>query len=64
MATCWVCVPSCEKCKPKKVLCPNCGAENLFHAVTCATCAAPLPEEARLHARQTWEARHRSGPMG
>ncbi|WP_094606915.1 hypothetical protein SPSIL_047520 [Sporomusa silvacetica DSM 10669] len=46
---CWVCNPSCGKCKPpiQIVKCPACGAHNLVSIKNCKKCRATLPEQIR-----------------
>jgi hypothetical protein len=43
---CWVCNPSCGKCKPpiQIVKCPGCGAHNLANSKNCKKCRSNLPE--------------------
>ncbi|HEY3423643.1 MAG TPA: hypothetical protein VGL27_02510 [Negativicutes bacterium] len=42
---CWVCNPSCGKCKPpiQIVKCPGCGVHNLADIRNCKKCRAVLP---------------------
>jgi len=43
---CWICNPSCGKCKPpiQIVKCLACRAHNLANRKTCKKCGTALPE--------------------
>lgn len=52
---CWVCNPSCEKCRPKIIHCPQCGEADFLSDEKCRVCAYEFTDEDRDLVRKKWE---------
>ena len=50
-------VATCEKCKPKLVVCPTCGKKT-YLCNKCMFCSAEIPQEVQQAAVDTWRAKH------
>ena len=57
MPDCYMCLPTCENCKPKMVVCSNCGARTLMDLKTCPLCKEPIAEADREQAWKEWRER-------
>ena len=45
--SCYMCLPTCDNCRPKMVTCPSCGAMTFIDLATCPSCKQPLTDEAK-----------------
>lgn len=46
--------PDCERCKPRFLVCPNCGTKTSLFLPLCEHCKEQLSEEAKRDAREQW----------
>lgn len=58
MPDCYICQPTCENCRPKKVTCPACGTVTLIDLDRCPSCREPIPETALEAAWEAWRKAH------
>ncbi len=56
--SCYMCLPTCDNCRPKMVTCPSCGAMTLIDLKTCPLCKQSLTEEAKEQAWAAWRTKH------
>ena len=56
---CWVCLPGCDKCRPKFFTCPHCGGLAYFSLDKCPVCRNPVSETDREKGLSEWQERHR-----
>ncbi|MCI8452236.1 MAG: hypothetical protein HFJ74_07065 [Eggerthellaceae bacterium] len=56
MPDCYICLPTCDNCRPKMVTCPACGRPTLIDLERCPLCHEAIPEEARDEAWAAWRA--------
>ncbi len=48
------CRVTCDNCKPKFVVCPDCGHKNLLVFKACKECGSVLTEDMKDEARRVW----------
>ncbi len=58
MGDCYICLPTCDNCRPKLVECPGCGRSTLIDLDTCPLCKSEITEEARQRAWDAWRKTH------
>ena len=58
----YMCLPTCDNCRPKMVTCPSCGRMTLIDLETCPLCKQPLTAEAKEQAWEAWRAKHAPSP--
>ena len=51
---CYMCLPACEKCFPKTLLCPSCGKKNTLAKERCIYCGRIFADEDKEKARALW----------
>ena len=54
MPDCYMCLPTCDNCKPKMITCPTCGLPTLLDLPICPKCKQPWPQEAVDEVWRTW----------
>lgn len=57
MPDCYLCLPTCENCKPKMVTCSKCGTRTLLDLKMCPLCKEPITDEDRERAWKEWMTR-------
>lgn len=57
---CYLCVPTCDNCKPKFFECPQCGNRAFFALKECQSCGHVLTQDDCDTGLKAWEAEHAS----
>ena len=57
---CWICLPTCDKCKPKYFNCPNCGGLAFFALDKCPCCGYVPTEDDQNNGLEAWNLKHSS----
>ena len=52
------CHPECDNCKPKYLVCPDCGSRTFIARPKCLMCGHAITEGEREAAREDWRVRH------
>lgn len=55
---CLVCLPSCDKCRPKYLPCPECGGTAYLDLGKCTVCGRPMTGAEREEAVRLWNEKH------
>lgn len=58
MPNCYMCVPTCENCRPKTVVCTSCGLKTLIDLERCPKCQALITQEMRDASYAEWLKTH------
>ena len=58
MPDCYICSPVCDNCKPKFVVCLNCGMRTLLDLPVCPNCGNEITQEERDLAYADWLEKH------
>lgn len=59
LMSCWTCLPTCDKCKPKFYECPACGGQGNVVFKRCPSCGRPMTPEDAQRAKEVWLAKRR-----